>query len=89
MARGFRTRRVTVDGRRERRYAAHLDPDERALVAGLLAQVADLIGAPEGTGADGAAEPTDEFEAIIAGLGMDMTPDPADGAGAGGGGAGC
>lgn len=79
MARAFRARRVSVEGRRERRYAAHLDPSERALVAGLLAQVADLIGAPEGAGA--AAGPADEFEAIVAGLGMDMAPDPGDRAG--------
>ncbi len=63
MARGFRRK---GSGQRAR-YAAQLDPLERATVAGLMDQVHDLLDppapAPEG----------DDFASIVAGLGMGVT----------------
>ena len=64
MARGFRRK---GSGPRTR-YAAQLDPLERATVAGLMEQVHDLLDprppAPEGG---------DDFASIVAGLGMGVT----------------
>ncbi len=75
MARGFKVRRVTVDGTRALRYAARLDAAERALVAGLMEQVAELIGAPvPSPEADDA--PADEFEAIVGRLGIGGADSP-------------
>lgn len=76
MARAFKSRRVSVDGHKEQRYAARLDAGERALVAGLLTQVAELVGAPEPVGT---SDSGDEFEAIVARLGMSVAPDPGEG----------
>ncbi len=63
MARGFRRK----GSGRHTRYAAQLDPLERATVAGLMDQVHDLLDppapAPEG----------DDFASIVAGLGMGVT----------------
>ena len=63
MARGFRRK----GSGRHARYAAQLDPLERATVAGLMDQVHDLLDppapAPEG----------DDFASIVAGLGMGVT----------------
>ena len=63
MARGFRRK----GSGRHARYAAQLDPLERATVAGLMDQVRDLLDppapAPEG----------DDFASIVAGLGMGVT----------------
>ena len=60
---------------REVRYTAKLDAVERAVVAGLMEQVHDLV-APEPVPADaaasspaGAAGPQDDFDAIVSGLG--------------------
>ena len=75
MARGFTVRRVTVDGTRALRYAARLDAAERALVAGLMEQVAERIGAPvPSPEADDA--PADEFEAIVGRLGIGGADSP-------------
>jgi len=75
MARAFKSRRVTVEGRKEQRYAARLDPGERALVAGLMIQVAELVGGPD---ASGEADHDDEFEAIVGRLGMSVAADSHD-----------
>ena len=68
MARGFRRK----GSGRHARYAAQLDPLERATVAGLMDQVRDLLDppapAPEG----------DDFASIVAGLGMGVTVAAAD-----------
>lgn len=80
MARGFKIRRVTIDGTKQLRYAARLDAAERALVSGLMDQVAELIGAPISPAepADGSA---DEFDAIVGRLGMgaEQTTEAAEG----------
>ncbi|MGB7820413.1 MAG: DUF2017 family protein [Ornithinibacter sp.] len=65
MAKGFRRR----GSGRQARYAASLDGLERATVAGLMDQVRDLL-APQGTVR---ADETDEFGAIVAGLGMGVS----------------
>lgn len=84
MARAFKVRQVTVGGRRQPRYAARLDPDERALVSGLMEQVADLIEVPASqsapSGSDGDVADRD-FEDIVARLGMSIGPDEAEPAG--------
>jgi hypothetical protein len=64
MARGFRRRGHGAHVR----YAAQLDPLERATVAGLMDQVHDLLHpAPVPREAD------DDFGSIVAGLGMGVT----------------
>ena len=68
MARGFR-RRGSGSGVR---YAAQLDPMERATVAGLMDQVHDLLDpvpVPQGAARQGG----DDFSSIVAGLGMGVT----------------
>ncbi len=68
MARGFR-RRGSGSGLR---YAAQLDPLERATVAGLMDQVHDLLDptpVPQGA----ARNAGDDFSSIVAGLGMGVT----------------
>ncbi len=50
------------------RFAARLDAAERRIVAGVMREVLDLIGGPVAV----AADPTDEFDAIVAGLGVDF-----------------
>jgi hypothetical protein len=50
------------------RYAAHLDPLERATVAGLMDQVRELLE-PAAVAGDGG----DDFSSIVAGLGMGVT----------------
>lgn len=63
MARGFRRR----GSGSHVRYAAQLDPLERATVAGLMDQVHDLLEpAPVSEGGD-------DFSSIVAGLGMGVT----------------
>lgn len=57
MAQGF--------SRRRDRYVARLDEQERAVVAGLMSQVLDLIDA----GGPPAPSPGDAFEEIVSGLG--------------------
>ena len=64
MARGFRRRGSGTHVR----YAAHLDPLERATVAGLMDQVRDLLE-PAAVAAEGG----DDFSSIVAGLGMGVT----------------
>ena len=64
MARGFRRK---GSGARTR-YAAQLDPLERATVAGLMEQVHDLLDPPAP-----APEGGDDFASIVAGLGMGVT----------------
>ena len=64
MARGFRRR----GSGSHVRYAAQLDPLERATVAGLMDQVRDLLE-PAAVPADGG----DDFSSIVAGLGMGVT----------------
>ncbi|MDF3045486.1 MAG: hypothetical protein K0R30_1714 [Ornithinibacter sp.] len=64
MARGFRRRRSGSHVR----YAAQLDPLERATVAGLMDQVRELLEPEPRSRDDG-----DEFSSIVAGLGMGVT----------------
>ncbi len=64
MARGFR--RKGFGGRA--RYAAQLDPLERATVAGLMDQVRALLDPPAPVPEGG-----DDFASIVAGLGMGVT----------------
>jgi hypothetical protein len=64
MARGFRRRGHGAHVR----YAAQLDPLERATVAGLMDQVHDLLHP-----APVARESDDAFASIVAGLGMGVT----------------
>ncbi len=64
MARGFRRR----GSGSHVRYAAHLDPLERATVAGLMDQVRELLE-PAAVAGDGG----DDFSSIVAGLGMGVT----------------
>ncbi|MFN8097288.1 MAG: DUF2017 domain-containing protein [Dermatophilaceae bacterium] len=66
MARAF-TRRGRGD---DLRYAAQLDSDERGVVVELLRQVRELI-APGGE-VPQEPRPTDDFDAIVAGLGKDF-----------------
>ena len=68
MARGFR-RRGSGTGVR---YAAQLDPLERATIAGLMDQVHDLL-APTPVDDGGAREGGDDFASIVAGLAMGVT----------------
>jgi hypothetical protein len=64
MARGFRRK-----GSGERaRYAAQLDPLERATIAGLMDQVRELLDPPAPVPEGG-----DDFASIVAGLGMGVT----------------
>ena len=63
MARGFRRKGSGA----HTRYAAQLDPLERATVAGLMDQVRDLLDPPD------APEGGDDFASIVAGLGMGVT----------------
>ena len=70
MARAF-ARRGHDD---ETRYTAHLDADERGVVAELLRQVRLLI-APGGRGIQ-TETAGDEFDAIVAGLGADFGATP-------------
>lgn len=68
MARGFRRRGSGSSVR----YAAQLDPMERATVAGLMDQVHDLLDpvpVPQGAARQGG----DDFSSIVAGLGMGVT----------------
>ncbi|MCA1781226.1 MAG: DUF2017 family protein [Dermatophilaceae bacterium] len=83
MARAFKVRQVSVGGRKQPRYAARLDASERALVAGLMGQVAELIEVPTAAPAPIRSErPGDrDFEDIVARLGMSIGPDDADSAG--------
>lgn len=78
MARAFKVRKVTVGGRKEPRYAARLEDSERALVAGLMHQVAELIDVPEQPAlpADHTGE-GDSFEDIVGRLGMSVGPEAA------------
>lgn len=69
MARGFR--RKGSGG--EVRFAATLDPLERATIAGLMDQVHDLLEPAEPEVGGG-----DDFSAIVAGLGMGVTVAPED-----------
>ncbi|MFQ6173052.1 DUF2017 domain-containing protein [Oryzobacter sp. R7] len=69
MARGFR--RKGSGG--EVRFAATLDPLERATIAGLMDQVHDLLDP-----ADPEVGGDDDFSAIVAGLGMGVTVAPED-----------
>ena len=71
MARGFKVRHVGSGRNKEPRYAARMDADERAIVAGLMLQVAELIEVPE---APGPAASGDAFEDIVARLGMSVGP---------------
>ncbi|KAB7743233.1 DUF2017 family protein [Nostocoides sp. F2B08] len=71
MARGFKVRHVGAGRNKEPRYAARMDADERAIVAGLMLQVAELIEVPE---APSAEAPGDAFEDIVARLGMSVGP---------------
>ena len=64
MARGFRRK---GSGARAR-YAAQLDPLERATVAGLMDQVRELLDPPAPVPEGG-----DDFASIVAGLGMGVT----------------
>ena len=64
MARGFRRKGSGA----HTRYAAQLDPLERATVAGLMDQVHDLLDPPAP-----APEGGDDFASIVAGLGMGVT----------------
>lgn len=64
MARGFRRRGHGAHAR----YAAQLDPLERATVAGLMDQVHDLLHPAPVPRGDG-----DDFASIVAGLGMGVT----------------
>lgn len=82
MARAFTMREVKVSGRKEPRYVAKLDENERDLVAGLMHQVAELIDVPMSAAAAAAAAGTeggqgeteaDPFDAIVAGLGMQIS----------------
>ncbi|MGA8046073.1 MAG: DUF2017 family protein, partial [Dermatophilaceae bacterium] len=72
MARGFKVRHVGVGRSKEPRYAARMDADERAIVAGLMLQVAELIEVPEASPTDDASG--DAFEDIVARLGMSVGP---------------
>lgn len=72
MARGFKVRHVGVGRNKQPRYAARMDADERAIVAGLMLQVAELIEVPEASPTDDA--PGDAFEDIVARLGMSVGP---------------
>jgi hypothetical protein len=63
MARGFRRKGHGAHAR----YAAQLDPLERATVAGLMDQVHDLLDPPA------PAPGGDDFASIVAGLGMGVT----------------
>jgi hypothetical protein len=70
MARGFR-RKGRGSGAS---FVAMFDPAERDLVAGLMEQVHDLLDPPERRpGASG-----DEFDAIVAGLGMGASGAPTE-----------
>ncbi len=64
MARGFRRKGSGA----HTRYAAQLDPLERATVAGLMDQVRALLDPPAPVPEGG-----DDFAAIVAGLGMGVT----------------
>jgi hypothetical protein len=64
MARGFRRK----GSGSHVRYAAHLDPLERATVAGLMDQVRELLEPAAVAGDAG-----DDFSSIVAGLGMGVT----------------
>lgn len=77
MARAFKVRKVSVRGRKEPRYAARLEDSERALVAGLMHQVAELIEVPEATATADHSSDHDSFEAIVSRLGMSVAPDDA------------
>ena len=68
MARGFRRRGSGA----QVRYAAQLDPLERATVAGLMDQVHDLLD-PSPTPDAGSEGADDDFSSIVAGLGMGVT----------------
>jgi hypothetical protein len=72
MARGFKVRHVGTGRSKEPRYAARMDVDERAIVSGLMLQVADLIEVPEAPATEGASG--DAFEDIVARLGMSVAP---------------
>ena len=72
MARGFKVRHVSVGRGKEPRYAARMDVDERAIVAGLMLQVAELIDVPEAPATPDASG--DAFEDIVARLGMSVGP---------------
>jgi hypothetical protein len=69
MARGFRRK----GSRGHARYAAQLDPLERATVAGLMDQVRELLDPPAPVPEGG-----DDFASIVAGLGMGVTVAAAD-----------
>ncbi|MGL4745450.1 MAG: DUF2017 family protein [Dermatophilaceae bacterium] len=75
MAKGFRRKGHGDDVR----YVATLDTLERATVAGLMEQVHDLLEwpEPEAAGAGGATS-GDEFDAIVARLGMGVSGAGAD-----------
>lgn len=77
MARAFKVRKVSVGGRKEPRYAARLEVSERALVAGLMHQVAELIEVPDAPVAADHVGDSDSFEAIVGRLGMSVAPDAA------------
>ena len=64
MARGFRRK----GSGHHIRYAAQLDPLERATVAGLMDQVRELLDPPAPVPEGG-----DDFASIVAGLGMGVT----------------
>ena len=64
MARGFRRK----GSGRQARYAAQLDPLERATVAGLMDQVRQLLDPPAPVPEEG-----DTFASIVAGLGLGVT----------------
>ena len=69
MARGFRRK----GSRGHARYAAQLDPLERATVAGLMDQVRELLDPPAPVPEGG-----DDFASIVAGLGMGVSVAAAD-----------
>lgn len=71
MARAFKLRKVSVEGRKELRYAGRLEDSERALVGGLMYQVAELIEVPEEPTSAPPGE-SDAFEDIVARLGMSV-----------------
>lgn len=74
MARAFKVRKVAVGHRKEPRYAARLDASERALLAGLMGQVAELIEVPA---AQATPSGSGDFQDIVARLGMSIGPDDA------------
>ena len=82
MARAFRLRQVGPRGRKEPRFTARLDQEERDLLAGLLHQVAELIDVPEGTPASSApGAQVDPFDDIVSRLGMGSDDGSAGGEG--------